>query len=592
MITRVSNKFSLIKKDFQYHYLIYLFLAFLAYFLFSIFLTWPLILHLESSLFGDFGDSRGGVWQIWAHRNGFLSNPINPMVAAPYGEIVERGFSQPVFEKTLFMLGRVMGEVAAYNFFIIVAFPLVAITTYIMLTSLLNCRSAAFFGGGMFGFCPAAVMQAAGGHTAFAFNIFLPFFLLALFYHRKARGLLSSLYVALTYSLCLLTTLYFGYFSFFIGLIFFWFDIVSSDDKKRVIKSYLLIALFILAFILPYQMGAILNYLTLDNATLLDLGGAREITELFIFSSRPLEFFIPSIEHPIFGNFFYNYVRENLHGSNIPEQTLYLGFIPTILFISAVYLLFRGYLKDPLKGYFIFFSICALWMFFLSLPPQISIGTINLPTLSMLLHQIAPMFRVYSRFGILVNFFIALAIATFLAQLSRKINSKKYTFIVILSICCLGVEYRSLPFGYALSVNTPPPVYDLIAKDPDDFIVAEYPMTLNDESAYYTYLFWQRIHRKKLLNGASKKNISAYSLYLKVRDLNNPLTYDFLKDAGVKYVIVHKDMYAEGLIPKALKKYFPETTSKLSYQNGIYPQPSIPYKLIGIYGSDFLYLVE
>ena len=565
-----------------------------AYLLGSVLLTWPLVFHLDSVLFGDYGDARGGVWWVWTKANGLLEASISFLTAAPFGAPASQVFSQPVAEWLPVIIAKLSNEIAASNIFILLAFPLTAIATYFLLDRLLHNKIAAFLGGLIFGFCPAAVMQAAGGHASFAFNLFIPLFLLALFYNRSQRTLLSALYVAASFALITFTALYFGYFSIYIALYFFVFDLLTekNGDMRDVYRSYLYCAVIAVVLIVPIEYQAIFQQLTLGRETLAKAGHARDFGELLTYSSRPWEFCIPSIDHPYLGNLYIEYSRSHLHGSNIPEQTLYLGLVPIALMLTGIVLAARRKFDVEHRILFQFFAFGALWMYFLSLPPLLAIGSIKVPTVSYFAYYVAPMFRVYARFGILVNFFVACAAAVVLAHLYQHMKRARYYVLLAVSLFVLIFEYWSIPPGYALEVDNPPEVYRWLAQEPSDVIVAEYPMTSNDESAFYTYLFWQRIHRKRLVNGASPDNVRAWGLFEKLKKLDNPETPALLKSIGVKYVIVHKKMYQEGLIPEPLKRYFPESVSSVTYNEGYMPPIPFSMKPIKSFGADAVYSLE
>jgi len=570
------------------------FMTTLAYFMVSVLVTWPLIFQLDSTLFGDYGDTRGGVWWLWAKINGLLDTPTNHLIAAPFGQLVDRSISTPVSEWLYIILARLSNEIAAYNLYILLAFPLTAIATYFLLNRLLHNRIAAFAGGLVFGFCPAAVMQAAGGHAPFAFNVFIPLFLLALFYNRAQRTFFSAFSVAACFALITLVALYFGYFAIYIAVFFVVFDILNSKrgDRHAIFRNYLYVAIFVIALILPFEYKAIYQQIALSGNALAKAGRIRDLSELVMYSSRPWEFFVPSIDHPVLGSFLYDFVRAHLHGSNIPEQTLYLGLVPAGLLLAGTVFVARSKFDAGHRSYFLFFAFGALWMYFLSLPPLISLGGVSVPTVSYFAHGVAPMFRVYARFGILVNFFVACAAAVVLAHLYQRMKHARYYAMLAMLLPLVVFEYWSIPPDYALPVDQPPEVYRWLAKQPGDVIVAEYPMTPNDEPAFYTYLFWQRIHKKMLVNGASPDNTRAWALFEQVKDLANPQTPALLETEGVKYVIVHREMYQEGLIPAPLKRYFTVPVSDMVYNRG--RVPSIPYslKLYKTFGTDTVFKLD
>lgn len=563
----------------------------LCYFLISALLTWPLVFHLNSSLFGDFGDTRGTAWGIWTRIYGLLDGSINHWIAAPFGVIAGNGFSQPVSEWLYVVFAQISNEIVAYNLFVLLAFPLTGIATYFLLNRLLHNRAAAFAGGLIFGFCPAAIMQAAGGHASYAFNAFIPIFIWALFYNRTQRTRLSEFYVAANFALITLTALYFGYFAIFIAIYFFVFDLMSCNSKDRlaIVRGYIYAVMFAVILILPFEYKEIYHQLISSADVLKSAGHSRDFNELNVYSSRYWEFLIPSIDHPVLGNVIYDFAKSHLHGSNIFEQTLYLGVIPISLFLTGLILVSFGKFNAALKANYLFFAFGALWMYFLSLPPQISFGGIQVPTLSFFAYKIAPMFRVYARFGILVNFFVACSAAVVLAHLYQHMKRARYYAMLAVLMPVLAFEYRSISPGYALPVDQPPNVYSWLAQQPGDIIVAEYPMMKSDEASFYTYLFWQRIHKKKLVNGAARDNEKAWDFFEKVKNLDDSNTPLRLKSAGVKYVIVHSDTYQEGPIPRSIKRCYSDDYAKVTYNGGRVPVIPFPLKLVKAFGSDFVF---
>ena len=580
------------KKEFVNRH--HLWAALTSYLLTSVLLTWPLIFRLNSVLFGDFGDTRGVVWAIWAKSSGALDRTVNKLIAAPFGVPSEYGFSQPVTDWTMLVLSKFSNEIVAYNLYVFLSFPLTAFGTYCFLIRIIRNRSAAFFGGLMFGFCPAAVMQATGGHAPYAFNVFVPLLLLSLFSNHKKRSLSSVFLVALCFSLVTLTSLYFGYFSIYIVFFFVIFDLFSSEKYARwnISRNYFYGAVIAFLLIVPFQYKAIYQQLTMSTDSLEKMGRVRDFNQLTVYSSRIMEYFTPAINHPIFGKHIEDSVRASLHGSNLFEQTLYLGITPVFVFLIGILLVSRKKLDVDLRRYFLFFGVATLFMFYLSLPPLVSIGGVQIPTLSKLAYLVTPMFRVYARFGILVNFFLACALAVVLAGLFQSLKRQRYWALLTFLLPLLAFEYWSSPVQYSKAVNKPPAVYQWIAKNPGDFIIAEYPMMPADEASFYSYMFWQRVHKKRLVNGAAPNNTEAWAFYEKVRDLSNPETPKLLRAAGVKYVLVHNESYETGPIPTALKRYYPNEISAMTYNNGTHPEMPSSLSLVQSFGEDSVYSIN
>lgn len=565
--------------------------AAIVYFTASGVLTWPVAAKLDSVLFGDFGDSRGWGWWVWAKANGLLETPISPLLAAPFGLSIEQPFSQPLSEGLVILIARISNEIVAMNAFILLSFPLTALGTYILLQRQKLHWTAALFGGMVFGFCPAAVMQSVGGHAAFAFNAFIPLFLLALFHNRAHRTLRSAAYVAAAYAGITFTSIYFGYFGLFVALCFMVFDVLTRDvhDVRRITTSYLYCSMFAVLAIVPVEFMAILEQMTTSREAMAKAGRVREFGELAVFASKPWNYLTPSIDHPVLGAYFEGFVRSNLHGSNVFESTLYIGVVPLGLLVTGVVLAARRKLDALHRQHFLFFAFGAMWMYFLSLPPTVAGGV---PTVSFFAYEIAPMFRVYARFGILVNFFVACAGAFVLAHLYQRMKPMKYYVLFGLLMSMLAFEYWSVPPGHAQDVDRPAEVYRWLAKQPGDIIVAEYPMVRFDEAAFYSYPFWQRVHGKRLVNGASPDNTKAWMLFERIGDLGNPEALELLKGAGVTYVIVHKDMYKEGPIPAAIKRYYSPGRAELNFNGGAVPAVPSALKLHKAFGSDLVFTFD
>jgi hypothetical protein len=572
----------------------HLWAALVSYLLTSVLLTWPLIFRLNSVLFGDYGDTRGGVWAIWAKSSGALDGPVNKLIAAPFGVPSEYGFSQPITDWTMLVLSKFSNEIVAYNLYVFLSFPLTAFGTYFFLIRILKNQSAAFFGGLMFGFCPAAVMQAIGGHAPYAFNVFIPLLLLSLFNNHKRRTPSSVFLVALCFSLVTLTSLYFGYFSIYIVIFFVIIELFRSEKYVRwkISRNYFYGAMTALLLIVPFQYEAIYQQLTMSTDSLEKMGRVRDFNQLTVYSSRIMEYFTPTINHPIFGKHIEDSVRASLHGSNLFEQTLYLGITPVFVFLIGILLVIQKKLDVVLRKYFLFFGVATLFMFYLSLPPLVSIGGVQFPTLSKLAYLVTPMFRVYARFGILVNFFLACAVAVVLAKLFQSLKRRRYWTLFAFLLPLLVFEYWSTPLSYSKTISSPPAVYQWLAKEPGNLIVAEYPMMPADEASFYSYTFWQRVHKKRLVNGAAPNNTDAWAFFEKVRDLSNPETPKLLRAAGVKYVLVHNESYETGPIPAALKRYYPNEISTMTYNNGSEPEIPSSLSLVQSFGEDNVYSIS
>jgi hypothetical protein len=554
-------------------------------------LTWPLIPNLNLNLIGDYADTRNVVWGIWTKIHTFELFGLQKMIGQPFDIPVT--IRQLITEKLTFFLALFTNEVMGYNCFIIISLIMSAFIHYIYLLNLIRCKFSSFIGGIIFGFAPAVIMQAMGGHLIFVFNIFIPLFYFSLFYNRKIRNLVSASYVGLSFAGITLTSLYFGYFCIYIGLFFVAFDFLTcgAENRTKIVLTYLFSAVIAALLILPCVYLDILLQINTSSNVLLQNGQIRDLNELMVYSARLIEYFIPSIDHPLIGTLFETFVKRNLHGSNVPEQTLFLGYVPLGLFTTGLILVARKKLIKIHRTYFLFFAFGFLLTLFLSLPPIISLGQIKVPTISFFAYKIAPMFRVYSRFGILVNFFMSCAVTVVLAHLKSNMPVKKYFILIGLLTPLLLFEYWSISPNQIYNISKIPTVYKWLATEKEDFLIAEYPMMSANEVSFSNYLFWQRVHKKKMVNGASPGSTESWKFFQQVNDISNPVTLKLLASVGVKYVLIHKKVYIDGPISPPIKRYFNETIASATYNEGKVPPLPLGLKLAKSFGDDLVFTI-
>jgi hypothetical protein len=562
-------------------------LAGLAYAAASIALTWPLALSLDTTLFGDHGDTRAWAWWLWAKAQGHVQGGMTPLLAAPFGLAIDAPFRQPIAEWLPLGLAYAWNEIVAINLFVLIAFPLTALATFALLRYLGVHASGALFGGVAFGFCPAAVMQATGGHVSFAFNLFLPLFLLALFHNRARRSIASALGVATAFAGIAFTALYFAYFAAYFALLFLLYDFCSDEStpSRTMWVNYAACAVLALALVVPVEWAAIAEQLTAPRDAVARAGRARDIGDLSAFASRPWNYLVPSIDHPVLGPYVEDFARARLHGSNLFEQTLYLGYAPLGLTLAGLLATLRGRLEARHASLVRFFTLAAAFGWFLSLPPLVA----GVPTLSYAAYDFLPMFRAYVRSGILVSLFVACAAAVYLSHLAQRMRARPYGLLLGGLTLALLFEFWTVSPSQSRELVVPP-VYAWLARQSGDLLVAEYPMLPHDEAAAYAYPFWQRVHGKRIVNGAPRDDAKAWALHEKVRDLSEPGAAESLVEAGVHYVVVHRDMYREGPIPGPIKRYYEPARASLQSDRGKAPVVPSRLQLVATFGPDLVFM--
>ncbi len=356
-------------------------------------------------------------------------------------------------------------------------------------------------------------------------------------------------------------------------------------SKLRSFKVILVTVFAALIFTLPFTYPILKTLFTTPRTELIAFkGDIRPLRDLFGNSARPLGYLLPSQENPIFGGYTKRFVKSPFYGGHPVEHTLYLGWVGIMLSIVAVrewrrrnrrqvgrwesgqvrkgekaqvsrgqrlsgdqVIRLAGERKDrsPITvhrsqkavSFFLFAGIVALLF---SHSPYTEIGNFRILFPSYFMYKALPMFRVCARFGIVVMLCVSVLAGIGLTSILEKIkNVKKRRVFLSIVLLLVFIEFTpTLPASVVNAVN-PPPVYKWLTKQEGDFAIAEYPLKGDQE-----YQFWQRIHQKRLVNGALPGTY-ADKVRREIVDILKPETPGILKFLGAKYVILHPDKYLE-----------------------------------------------
>ena len=547
------------------------------------------------------GDPFGSIWGFWtagiALENG-QSLSFTRLIAAPYG-FSYGPVNYYLWSGLLWPSIVLTGEIFAYNFFYFISFPLAAITMYMLVWHVTKSRAASLVAGFIFSFSPYHLMRALQ-HLTLANIQWLPlFFLLLIKFHEK-RSPTNLFLLAGSFSLIFLSDYYYGFFTLIVAILMYCFIFIYGrlrlryQPLEKIDRNNKKFAVPIIAITLVSLAAAV--FPIISNWIQVKASFGRSINELYVYSARPLEYLTPSIDNLFFGRLIEKFASSKLHQSNFFEQTLYLGFTPLILAGIAI----SSFKKVNKRTRFIIYLglTGALTALIFSAPPTVSLLGVTVPMPSYFAYKIMPVFRVYARFGIFVMLFVALLAGIGFQQLINKLKSKwSKVLLVALTILLITVEFINIPpWRYvSLESSAAPKVYRWLAKQQGDFIVAEYPWVSNAEYSNNEYLFYQRVHKKRLANGAAPGSF-AERMRQKLVNLEDSDIGIKLRQLGVKYVIVHRDKYKEGMIPDKIKRYYggPNAEiSKIKYNYGKVPViTASSLKLTKRFKNDYVYVVE
>jgi len=133
----------------------------------------------------------------------------------------------------------------------------------------------------------------------------------------------------------------------------------------------------------------------------------------------------------------------------------------------------------------------------------------------------------------------------------ERFKTKKIKILITCLFCGLVLfEFLNFPPFKVIDLIKYPKVYDWLKEEPGEVVIAEYPLDVKGPNCgpNELYKFYQTRHYKKIINGAAE-GTRLYKIQQSIIFLSKENSAQVLKWLGVKYVLVHKDLYDKtGLI--------------------------------------------
>lgn len=539
---------------------------FLLFIVILIIFTFPVTLNMNKAVYGPLQrtDNRAAIWHFswfnYAYNKGLDVN-TNTLVNYPFGaENMAPGiFPLCMFPAYIFSI--LVNEIFAYNALLMISFILSFFCMYVLVFYLTKNRSAAFISGLIYSLSPYHVNK-TWEHFGLAFIEFIPLYIYSLLKLKDSPSFKRLIFCALSLSLVVLSDFTYSYiifiFSFFYIIFCFFYYLKRRKIKVQFIPLFLnFIKMGALAFILIFPLLIpSLKEIFFSNPALTSEAPQmliRPFKYLFSQSATVLAYLVPSKYHPLWGGLARSLEGTIFFGRGSIEQTLYLGWMPMILFFIA----YKSWKKKKLNtqysildtntdnfmiGFFIFTVIVG---FVFSMPPYWNLLVFKIYFPSFFMYKILPAFRAYARFGVLSMVAISV-LAGYGVNRLMLIKKKRYLVAVLISFLVL-VDFINIPPMRVTSVDKCPEVYSWLAEQRDDFVIIEYPIKLGDTSEGYInldYLLYQRVHKKAMVNGAAP-GTKGYAIKQKIVKITDKKTPSILSALGVKYVVMHLADYRE-----------------------------------------------
>jgi hypothetical protein len=520
--------------------------ATLIYAAYSVFLTWPLAstpggLLSGVGVSGDLGGSVSQVGYVVQHH-------VFPFLPATFhGLNAPEGLQQPWVENLsglpsnalLFGLGYIFGAVAGSNVFLWLSYVMSGLSIFLLTRRLFGSFGAALLAGFAFAFFPWAVDK-LNGHYQYMDGWVLVLGVWRMLELADRPTVRNALIAGSAVAFGMWWT---PYFILIGGVGFVVMEIVvlgAGILRRGFWPAFRGAALAGVPIVVVFGGLGVLAVVAGGSET--GALRAQSIQDLYAYSARWAEWFLPDRNNLIFGGATSPYLVSHLHGSNFSESSLYLGISVVALSAAGAWLAARGIwmrrrqaaadmrVVAVVSG--VLLALVAAWF---SSPPKIHFLGIWVPTPSDVVFQFTSTWRVYTRFVELIELGLcipmAFAIAKLLAHRSRPVALALFGTLAVVLILDLWAR----PPIRTVSTKAPPAYVWL--RDHPGGIVADYPI---NPAVYpdYADLFWQSYDGHPLLQGYAA-NSETESMKLDLANLAEPSTAGYLADLGVKYVVVH-----------------------------------------------------
>jgi hypothetical protein len=583
-------------------------LFFSIYAAITAFMTWPAATIL-SRTYAERRDPLGVLWDMWWMKYAathHLSAYHTSLVAFPFGLKLGGPYSaDPLAGLLTRSLVIWTNETVAYNLLLLLSFFLSAISMYYLVRYLTKSRGAAFFCGAAFAFSPYMLMQGKE-HLGLVMGVpLIPLFTLALVRAVRRKTVSSIVLCGAAFVALTLFAYQYGLIAGIFGGVFIVTAWLASKPWRRTSTNARMLVVSLVVLLIVGGVVAVL----LGRLMHSPIRTQNRIAAAYIYSARPWDYFIPHAEAVFLGPLTSDFILSHLHGSFLVENSLFLGYVPLALAALAVFEVLRrrslsagkgaaggeGGIEQPRPAlgassanqrpgangdsaasdkpgatesgsgigdpavvdalavpadaprFMLAFGAGGLAALIMSMPPSTSLLGVRLYFPSYIVFKILPQFRAFARFGVIVLLCVlVLAGYGIVRLLGRSASSRRRGMIVGLLTLLVLLEFTIVPPFRSLATNSTTDYYRWLEGRPASTSAAIYPLLYGDDFYSYGYLFNQRIHQKKLLNG-SKPGTTSEGYRNVLMDILHPATPGLLRYLGVKYVMVIPSLYGQGI---------------------------------------------
>ncbi len=351
-------------------------------------------------------------------------------------------YLQPLTDLPGRALARLIGPVPAYNLLVLISFPLAAAAAYLLARYVLVSHLAAMVAGLAYAFLPFHVMQ-AGGHPHIAQTQWLPLYLLALWACVDRPGPGRAALLLLSAAAVSLADFYAGFIVAVLSPIaLLAYGIASSPPSKESrVRRMGATALVLLGAAIA---GVVAIRAFVPAVAANPQASAFSRSDLFAWSARWWSYLVPPADHPIWGSAVREFwSRREVGPALLEHQQVSLGLALVLLSLVALIAWLREGGNAPSTRMAPVLAAVAVAALLCSLSPERVIGSFTFVRPSALLYALAPMFRAYARFGVVVGLMTSLLAGAGFARLWGRGLRGRVVAVALLAFAM--IEFAPFP---------------------------------------------------------------------------------------------------------------------------------------------------